>query len=486
MRHWEKWVYALAFAVLVTVLIGQIWCRPVDRDEGFWLYIPWRIVEGDVPYRDFVFPHMPLGALYYAGLTLVWGPSLYLARNFNVVLVLLSAGLITWAFLRRGMKGAAAAFPFLYLGSSLVLTWLVPVKAYGPLCLALAVATAALVWPRAESRAGLLRAFILGLAMGAAAAIRLQMLTLLPVGALVLWFGGRRESYGRTKAVLSYVAGYLVIIPLIVYYRVIAGDAFVFNVWTIHTLFVGQKGFPGGRLDALLELIIAADVVLLAAFALASLRTEKARAALGPFIFAAVLVLINFLPGSAQAQYFVVAAPSAAAAGAVGYAALYRNRRIIALLLIAIYVAFGAARPAAKIVFDRAHKELVGPTEVYDAAELLRENTYPDGFVYTGWPGYAALAERRVMPGWELGYFTDRIAERCDAETRRRYHLVTYEETAERLSAGEVEFALLGIDTEGGIETIIKNRFSKKGKNGGAILYKKITKPRKGIGVESP
>jgi hypothetical protein len=473
MHRREKWVYALVFAVLVAVLVGQIWCRPVDRDEGFWLYVPWRVTEGDVPYRDFAFPHMPLGALFYAGLTLAWGPSLYLARNFNVVLVLLSAGLISWAFLRRGTKGAAAALPFLYLGSSLVLTWLVPVKAYGPLCLSLAVATAALVWPRPENRAGLLRAFLIGLALGAAGAIRLQMLALLPFGALALWLDGRRESYGRTKAVLLYVLGYLVVIPLIFYYKVKTGDAFAFNVWTVHTLFVGQKGFLGGRLDALLGLIIAADVVLLAAFALASLRTEKARIVLGPFIFAAVLVLVNLVPGSAQAQYFVVAVPFAAAAGAVGFAALYRNRRTVALLLIAVYVAFGAARPAAKIVFGRAHKELVGPAEVYAAADMLQDNTYPDDVVYTSWPGYAAIAERRVMPGWELGYFTDRIAERCDAETRRRYHLVTYDETAERLAAGEVNYALLGIDTEGEIETIVNNRFSEKGKSGGAVLYKK-------------
>ncbi len=472
MSRWEKRAAAVVFLLLVAVLVGQIWCRPMDRDEGFWLYVPWRITEGDVPYRDFAFPHLPLGALYYAGLALFWGPSLYLARNFNVVLILLSTAVVTWAFLRRGMKGAAAAFPFLYLGSSLVLTWLVPVKAYAPACFALSVGVAAIILPRPERRAGLLRAFVLGLALGAAAAIRLQMLALLPFGALVLWLNGRREAHGRLRAVLLYALGYLIVVPLIIYYRVSAGDALVFNVLTIHTLFVGQKGFFGGRLDALIELVIAADVVLLAAFALASLRTAKARAAVGPFIFAAVLVLVNFLPGTAQAQYFVVAVPAAAAAGAVGFAALYRNRKPVALLLIGIYIAFGAARPAAKIIFDRAHKELVGPAEVYAAADLLRENTYPDDIVYTGWPGYAALAERRVMPGWELGYFTDRIAGRCDEETRRRYHLVTYEETAKRLAAGEVEFALLGIDTAGEVEDVVEERFNIVAGSGGTALYR--------------
>lgn len=424
-----------------------------------------------MPYRDFAFPHLPLGALYYAGMAVIWGPSLYLSRNFNVVLILLSTAIITWAFLRRGMKGAAVAFPFLYIGSSLVLTWLVPVKAYAPACFALSVGVAAAVSPRPESRTGLLRAFVLGLALGVAAAARLQLLALLPFGALVLWLDGRRETYGRLKAVLLYVLGYLVIAPFIVYYRVTAGDAFVFNVLTVHTLFVSQNGFFGGRLDALVDLIKAADVVLLAAFALASLRTEKARAAVGPFVFAAVLVLVNFLPGSVQAQYFSAAIPAAAAAGAVGLAALYRNKRTVALLLIAVYVAFGTARPAAKIIFGRAHKELVGPAEVYAAADILRENTYPDDVVYTGWPGYAALAERRVMPGWELGYFTDRIAERCDEATRRRYHLVTYEETAERLAAGEVEFALLGIDTAGEVGETVTEHFEAIGEYDGATLY---------------
>jgi len=473
MSRWEKRAAAVVFLLLVAVLIGQIWCRPVDRDEGFWLYVPWRITEGDVPYRDFAFPHLPLGALYYAGLTLFWGPSLYLARNFNVVLVLLSTATVTWAFLRRGTKGAAVAFPFLYLGSSLVLTWLVPAKAYAPACFALSVGVAAVISPRPEDRAGLLRAFVLGLALGAAATIRLQALTLLPFGALVLWLDGRREAYGRLRAVLLYLLGYLVVVPLIIYYRVSAGDAFVFNVLTIHTLFVGQKGIFGGRLYALIDLVIAADVVLLTAFALASLRTAKARAATGPFILAAVLVLINFLPGTAQAQYFAVAVPPAAAAAAIGFAALYRNRRTVALLLIAVYVAFGAARPAAKIIFGRAHKEMVGSTEVYAAAELLRENIYPDDVVYTGWPGYAALAERRVMPGWELGYFTDRIGARCDEATRNRYHLVTYEETAERLASGEVEFAMLGIDTEGGIEAVVEERFEIIEGSGGAVLYRR-------------
>jgi hypothetical protein len=474
MSRWEKWAAAAVFLLLVAVLVGQIWCRPIDRDEGFWLYIPWRITEGDVPYRDFAFPHLPLGALYYAGLAILHGPSLYLARNFNVVLILLSTATVTWAFLRRGMKGAAVAFPFLYLGSSLVLTWLVPAKAYAPACFALSVGVAAVISPRPEDRSGLLRAFVLGLALGAAATIRLQALTLLPFGALVLWLDGRGETYGRLRAVLLYVLGYLVVAPLIIYYRVSAGDAFVFNVLTIHTLFVGQKGIFGGRLDALIDLVIAADVVLLAAFALASLRTAKAQFTAGPFVFAAVLILVNFLPGTAQAQYFAVAVPPAAAAAAIGFAALYRNRRTVALLLIAVYVAFGAARPAAKIIFGRAHKELVGPAEVYAAADLLRENTYPDDVVYTGWPGYAALAERRVMPGWELGYFTDRISARCDEATRRRYHLVTYEETAERLAVGEVEFALLGIDTEGEIKTTLRKHYAVTAETNGVVIYEYI------------
>ena len=303
MSRWEKRAAFVVFVLLVAVLVGQIWCRPVDRDEGFWLYVPWRITEGELPYRDFAFPHLPLGALYYAGLALLHGPSLYLARNFNVVLVLLSTAIITWAFLRRGMKGAAVAFPFLYIGSSLVLTWLVPVKAYAPACFALSVGVAAIVVPRPERRAGLLRAFVLGLALGAAAAIRLQLLALLPFGALVLWLDGRRETYGRLKAVLIYVLGYLVIAPLIGYYRVAAGDAFVFNVLTVHTFFIGQRDFPGGRLDALIDLVIAADVVLLAAFALASLRAEKARAALGPFIFAAVLVFVALVQQEISSEH---------------------------------------------------------------------------------------------------------------------------------------------------------------------------------------
>jgi len=87
----KKLMTALFLAALFILAAAQIWCRPVDRDEGFWLYTSWRLAEGELPYRDFALPHPPLAPLYYAAKIKAFGPSLYALRATNVALFAASA-----------------------------------------------------------------------------------------------------------------------------------------------------------------------------------------------------------------------------------------------------------------------------------------------------------------------------------------------------------------------------------------------------------
>jgi hypothetical protein len=151
---------------------------------------------------------------------------------------------------------------------------------------------------------------------------------------------------------------------------------------------------------------------------------------------------------------------------------LWERRKAAGAVVVAVTVIVGAARPVAKVVFDRAHKELVGPAEVYAAARLLAEGTGPAEVIYTAWPGYAALARRRMLPGWELGYFTHRVGERLSAADRRRYHLTTYAETAAALAAGKVRFALEGLDTPDALEPTLAKYFEKITHRRGVILWR--------------
>jgi hypothetical protein len=159
-----------------------------------------------------------------------------------------------------------------------------------------------------------------------------------------------------------------------------------------------------------------------------------------------------------------------APAAAVGAEWLWQRRRDAAAVLVTAAAFLGVMRPAAKIALDRAHKELVGPAEVYAAAALLAEHSEPDEVVFTAWPGYAALAHRRVIAGWELGYFTHRIGVRMDAAGRRRYHMMTYEETAEVLKRGDAGVALDALDTPKDLEPVLHTYFEAADERRGAVL----------------
>jgi len=76
------------FAVLYLVNLDGY---QINDDEGGYLYASWRITKGELPYRDFMTPQMPLFLHTGAALFHYFGPELYVVRLFSVALVLLSA-----------------------------------------------------------------------------------------------------------------------------------------------------------------------------------------------------------------------------------------------------------------------------------------------------------------------------------------------------------------------------------------------------------
>jgi hypothetical protein len=449
---------------------AQIWSRPIDRDEGFWLYASWRQAEGELPYRDFALPHLPLGPLYYAAAVKILGPSLYALRTVNVAFFAVSALALGLAAGRRfGARVAVLTVAF-FASSSLALTWLVPVKAYAPATAALAFAVAVWLWPTRDNKIGFARAVVVGVLIGAATLARLPLLVTLAAAAAGIWFASPGRPGRRLALVAAGCAGALAVTPLVAYFRVAAGGAFTFNVWGIHELFLAGEATNRGA--AALHLLLPPDPAILIIMACLALGTGHRRILSFPLASGFLIVAANLVPGSSQGQYFTPAVAAFAPAAGVGAAWMWQKRRRLALGVVAVAVLVGAARPAAKVAFGRAHKALVGPAEVYAAARLLAERTPADAQVFTAWPGYAALARRKVMPGWELGYFTDRVGERLGPEERRRYHLMTYEETAAALSAGEAAYALDGLDTPAEIRPTLGRCFRVVSSRGGVTLLR--------------
>jgi len=105
-------------AVVFVLLRAPLLSLPLERDEGEYAYVAWRMLEGDVPYRD-AFDQKPPGVFaVYAGAVLLAGRSV---EAIHGALLLWSAATawLLYGLVRRlagGLAGAFAVLLFAVLG----------------------------------------------------------------------------------------------------------------------------------------------------------------------------------------------------------------------------------------------------------------------------------------------------------------------------------------------------------------------------------
>jgi len=85
------------FAIVAILFLAFLfYFHNIDRwfmedDEGSYLYAAWRISEGEMPYRDFLTPQLPLFLYPGAGLMRLFGASTSAMRSVSAILVLSTA-----------------------------------------------------------------------------------------------------------------------------------------------------------------------------------------------------------------------------------------------------------------------------------------------------------------------------------------------------------------------------------------------------------
>lgn len=99
------------------VMIAWGWRRWADLlvDYGNQLYIPWRITEGDVLYRDLFYVFGPLSSYLHAGLFSILGPGAHYLSLFNIVLTVLLTILIYSMALRLSDRWTATMASLVFL-----------------------------------------------------------------------------------------------------------------------------------------------------------------------------------------------------------------------------------------------------------------------------------------------------------------------------------------------------------------------------------
>lgn len=98
------------------ILLGLSWRRWPDVlvDFGRELYVPWRICEGDVLYRDLAYFNGPLAPYVNAGLFRVFGPGLMVLVWMNLVVAVLIATLLFTLLKRIGDRYSATLALFVF------------------------------------------------------------------------------------------------------------------------------------------------------------------------------------------------------------------------------------------------------------------------------------------------------------------------------------------------------------------------------------
>ena len=84
-RSWEWLVVPVVLVLLIAYLYNLTGWRIFD-DEGSYLYQVWRITQGEMPYRDFMTPQLPVYLYSGAAIMSLFGPSLLAMRLWSVAL----------------------------------------------------------------------------------------------------------------------------------------------------------------------------------------------------------------------------------------------------------------------------------------------------------------------------------------------------------------------------------------------------------------
>ena len=210
-----RWLYASAplLVALVTVaLLAWTWgrCPELITDFGREAYVPWRITQGEVLYRDVNYFNGPLSPYLNAALFEVFGASLRTMKVANATLAVIAA-LLVYGMTRRigdalGGLVMGVTFAVLFAAAHLMgmgnFNWLTPYSHDLTHGVALSLAMLACLW-RAQARGAARWVIVGGLTYGLVLLTKVEVALAASVGAaaaLVLMTSARTLSPARLIA----------------------------------------------------------------------------------------------------------------------------------------------------------------------------------------------------------------------------------------------------------------------------------------------
>jgi 4-amino-4-deoxy-L-arabinose transferase-like glycosyltransferase len=494
-------VFAAQAAILSVVALARF----VAVDEGFYAIAAKEVVRGELPYRDFFYPQMPLLPFVYAAWIEAFGASWVAARILSALLAAATGTLLYWRLRRSTGRGTALAAAAAYASSGMVVAWFTTVKTHALTAFLLVGAYCALHLAGRTGRA--LWHGLAGFLLVLAVEVRLMTAILLAVFPLVAL--GEGPPPRKRAALLAFLAGGAVAALPLLFLAIPDLDRFWFNNLGYH---LARRSYEPQE-SALQKLATAASVLGLraspehAGFQLPLLIV--ANAAYATFCRAAhrrvdaacwialALFVVGLAPSPSWLQYFSVMVPFLVAGAAFlveelrtdpRAERLRASRTVRALGAIAALVHLhGAAENVER--FARSGEDAITfrRTRLGDASAVARavdRLTLPGERIVSDWPGHVFESHADVVDGTE-NQFSARIERKLTTEQIERYRLMPLQERLDTIRRGDVRVAVLPAG-KAHLRTIEDAGFRQVAEIGGALIFEKegAGGPRAGPGAQ--
>jgi hypothetical protein len=452
--------YAFVVAVQALVFVPLAAFRYADDDEGAYVLASRLVLDGQLPYVDFLHTQMPLLPYVYGGWLAVVGEGWYEARALAAAIAIGLGVLLYSTALRRFGPRLALLGVGLYASSSLVFGWFSAVKTHGLATLLLFAAYVAVERDMQRRAAWLAGGVLLGLAIDT----RLVFAAAVPAFA---WAALRGRSSRRGAALGPLAAGTAIgLLPSLVFLAVDA-QRFVFDNlgYHDHRSSAGLVGDFGQKAELALNLIgvgttdgaIGARafgpqfllLVLAATVAAVWLRQVQGRVPLSALV-ALLLGVASFAPTPAYAQYFSVTVPFLVVtvlelAGRLRtlprpHPELARALRLALVAALAAYAGLGLVDAYRYVRV--AGSEDARLATVREVAAVVDRNAENGERVLATWPGYLVGTRAQPVRGFEND-FAQVIGATLSPADARRYGMLTAPELERMIEEGRVRIVVV-------------------------------------------
>ncbi|HMA96897.1 MAG TPA: hypothetical protein VKP30_29635 [Polyangiaceae bacterium] len=415
---------------------------PLDVDEAYYVFGGAFLGSGQLPYRDFFFPQMPLTAIVFGIWSGVFGESFAIARCLGAILASVIGYVIVRVVRARiGTLQAIVALGYYSLSIS-ALMWMPRMKTYALSSLLTVLALMIVTEPRVNQRLALCAGILSGLAIS-------SRLLFVPVPLLVLLAICLRvdvpASSHRTYLARIGLGTALGLFPALVL-ALLSPSQFYFDNVQYHSLRDGSVGLVGDFAQKLLMLKsqfalrgalwpegVQALIVVPSSIAAWLFVNPRARhLAIFP-IAALTLLIVSLLPTPTHRQYLVTLVPFAVISIALLVVGDSRKLLAIAALLLLPYGCVCVRSMAPILMRPRDDR----PANYDAVGRAVAEATRAEDTVAALRPPFLFAAGRPVEP-CSYNSFARGNWSTLSPEQIQRYHLCTDTDLVHAVRSGNV------------------------------------------------